>query len=84
MSTQSPPLQIVYARNVQYCAFKRGWTKVRLATELGTTINTVNRLVSGTGRYIDPEVFSALTDLFSCTPNDLLLPQDELDYSTPV
>lgn len=81
MPYQPHPLLAVYSRNVQYHAFKRGWTKARLISELGTTVNTVNRIYTGTGRYIDPEVFAALMDLFDCDPNALLLPQADLDYS---
>lgn len=74
------PLLAIYSRNVQYYAFKRGWTKARLITELGTSVNTINRIYTGTGRYIDPELFAALLELFDCEPNDLLLPREELDY----
>lgn len=80
MATQEPPLLHVYARNVQHCAFKRGWSSTKLASELGVSLNTINRIRFGRSRYIDPEVFVALLKLFGCTPNDLLLPQPGIDY----
>lgn len=82
MATQKPPLVHVYARNVDHRLFMRGWLPPRLAAELGVTINTVNRLRCGRSRFIDPEVFTCLLELFDCEPNDLLLPQPGLDYST--
>jgi DNA-binding Xre family transcriptional regulator len=81
MTSQQPPLLHIYARNVQHLAFKRGWSHSRLATELGVTLNTLNRVRFARGRYIDPEVFVALLDLFGCDPNDLLSPQPGIDYA---
>ena len=80
MSEQRPPLLCVYARNVEHCAFKRGWTPTRLAHELGVTLNTLNRIRFGRSRYLDPEVFVALLEIFGCEPNDLLNPQPGIDY----
>ena len=81
MSAYQPPLLHVYARNVEHCAFKRGWSTPRLATELGVSLNTLNRIRFGRSRYLDPEVFIALLELFGCEPNDLLLPQPGIDYA---
>jgi DNA-binding Xre family transcriptional regulator len=80
MTTQSPALLHIYARNVELCAFKRGWSFSRVATELGITLNTLNRIRFSRSRYLDPEVFSALLEIFACEPNDLLLPQPGIDY----
>jgi DNA-binding Xre family transcriptional regulator len=80
MTAQRPALLNVYARNVEHCAFKRGWSTAKLATELGITLNTLNRIRFGRSRYLDPEVLTALIDLFACEPNDLLLPQPGIDY----
>ena len=80
MSEQRPPLLCVYARNVEHCAFKRGWTPTRLATELGVTLNTLNRIRFARSRYLDPEVFVALLEIFGYEPNDLLNPQPGIDY----
>jgi DNA-binding Xre family transcriptional regulator len=79
----SHPLVIVLARNVQHLAFKRGWSPGRLARELGVTSNTLTRVRLGRSRYIDPEVFAALLDVFDCEPNDLLTRQPDIDYSAP-
>lgn len=81
MQSQQPPLLHVYARNVQHLAFKRGWSHGRLATELGITVNTLNRIRFARSRYIDPDVFTSLVEVFSCEPNDLLLPQPGIDYA---
>lgn len=82
MASTKPPLLRVYARNVQLCAFKRGWSNNRLATELGVSLNTVNRVRFGRSRYLDPEVLEALLKAFDCEPNDLLLPQPGIDYES--
>jgi len=81
MASQKPSLVTIYARNVEHCAFKRGWSAPKLATELGVTLNTLNRIRFARSRYLDPEVFVALLDIFECEPNDLLLPQPGIDYS---
>jgi DNA-binding Xre family transcriptional regulator len=75
------PLVIVLARNVQHMAFKRGWSPSRLSRELGVTSHTLTRVRLGRSRYIDPEVFAALLDVFNCEPNDLLLRQPDIDYT---
>ena len=81
MAAQKPSLIQIYARNVDHCAFKRGWQAPKLATELGVTLNTLNRIRFARSRYLDPEVFSALLELFECEPNDLLQPQPGIDCS---
>ncbi|MGA0103177.1 MAG: helix-turn-helix domain-containing protein [Steroidobacteraceae bacterium] len=83
MSAQPAQLLIVYARNVEFFAFRRGWSYTRLADELGITSNTLNRLRFARSRYIDPEVFAALLEIFACEPNDLLLPQPGINYAQP-
>ena len=83
MPTKQPPLLHVYARNVEHCAFKRGWSHAYLATRLGVTAHTLNRIRYGRGRYLDPEVLAAMFELFECEPNDLLLPQPGIDYTLP-
>jgi DNA-binding Xre family transcriptional regulator len=82
MPAQQPSLLHVYARNVEHCAFKRGWPTSRLALELGVSLNTLNRIRFSRSRYLDPDVFVALLELFGCEPNDLLLPQPDIDYSS--
>lgn len=82
MPPQRPSLLAIYARNVEHWAFKRGWSSTRLAAELNVTPSALNRVRFNRGRYIDPELFTALLDLFSCEPNDLLLPQPGLDYTS--
>lgn len=76
-------LMRVLARNLDYQLFLRNWTAQHLATELGLDARTVSRLRSARVSRIDPELFQALCDVFDCTPNDLLLPRDELIYVLP-
>lgn len=76
----SHPLMRVYARNLDYQLFKRDWTAQQLATELGLDLRTVTRLRNAQVNRIDPELFSAMCDVFRCTPNDLLMKRDELIY----
>lgn len=77
----SHPLMRIYARNLDYQLFKRNWTAQQLATELGLDLRTVLRLRSAQINRIDPEIFSAICDVFHCTPNDLLMPRDDLHYA---
>lgn len=81
MASQKPSLVTIYARNVEHCAFKRGWQAPVLANKLGVTLNTLNRIRFARSRYLDPEVFVALLEVFECEPNDLLLPQPGIDYA---
>lgn len=76
----SHPLMRVYARNLNYELFRRGWTAQRLASELGLDVRTVTRLCNAQVGRIDPELFSAMCDVLRCTPNDLLMKRDELTY----
>jgi transcriptional regulator with XRE-family HTH domain len=82
MPAQQPPLLLVYARNVEHCAFKRGWSASRLASELGVSLNSLNRIRFVRSRYLDPEILEALLEIFGCEPNALLLPQPDIDYSS--
>ena len=81
MAAKQPPILHVYARNVEHFAFKRGWSHSQLAIRLGVTPYALNRVRYGRGRWIDPEIFTAALVLFDCTPNDLLLPQPDIDYT---
>lgn len=81
MDLAVPPLLRIYARNIELLAVKRGIPAHALAGELGLTANTLNRIRFARSRYLDPEVFVGLLDLFECEPNDLLLPQPGIDYS---
>lgn len=83
MAANNPPLLHVYSRNVQHFAFLRGWTLQRLARELDVTQNTINRIRFARNRFIDPDVFVALLDVFACEPNDLLMPHPDINYDTP-
>jgi len=78
MSTKNN-LLVTYWRNMEWYAFARGWDHTRLATELGCTMNTLNRLRFGRARYIDPEMFESSCEVFSCEPNDLLITKPEVE-----
>jgi DNA-binding Xre family transcriptional regulator len=82
MSTAHPSLLHIFARNVQHYAFKRGWSSAQLAARLGITPHTMNRIRYGRGRYLDPEIMAEMFLLFQCEPNDLLLPQPGIDYTS--
>lgn len=79
-AVDTPFLLHVYARNLEHQAFKRGWSSALVAQKLGVTMNTYNRIRFAQGRYIDPEVFEACLKLFECSPNDLLIPQPDIEY----
>ena len=76
-----PDLLPVYGRNIDHFAFKKGWTSTRLASELGITAGTLRRIRLSRGRYLDLDLMLELMRVFSCSPNDLLLPQPDIDYS---
>jgi DNA-binding Xre family transcriptional regulator len=77
----SPPrLMRVYARNIDLLAYKRGWSTELLAKRLALSPNTLIRIRRHQSKYIDPEVLLALMDVFDCTPNDILLPQEGVNY----
>ncbi len=85
MSALTPDAMLrVYSRNSEILAIKRGWNTARVAAVLGVTANTLRRVRQKRNRYIDPELLAALIDVFECTPNDLLLPQAGIDYSSDV
>ena len=71
----------VYGRNIELYTFKKGWTSTRLASELGISVGTLRRVRFSRGRYLDLELMQELMRVFSCDPNDLLLPQPDIDYS---
>lgn len=83
MEPSRPPLLATYARNVEILACKRGWTFARLARELSVSDDVLHRLRYYRGRYIDPDLFVSILELFNCEPNDLLLPQPGIEYPSP-
>lgn len=82
MSSVSHPILRVYARNVEIWMCRRNLTPTHLVRELGVSPHAVNNLRFHRGRWIDPELLVELLELFNCTPNDLLLPQPGVDYTS--
>jgi len=76
------PILRVYARNVEIAMCRRNLTPSALVRELGVSPHAVTNLRLHRGRWIDPELLAELLELFGCTPNDLLLPQPGVDYTT--
>lgn len=76
----NPPLTKVLARNVEYLAFCRGWTRPQLTDALGISPHVMSRLRRAEGRFIDAELLESCLRVFDCTPNDLLIPHPELVY----
>jgi DNA-binding Xre family transcriptional regulator len=76
-----PSLITIYARNIEIFAFKRGWSMRHLAEETGCTVATLTRVRMRHNKTIDPELLASLLNVFSCHPDDLLLPQPDVDYS---
>lgn len=73
-------LLTIYSRNVDYLAFKRGWSRSTLAQKLGVSSYVVGRLHRAEGRFIDADLLEALLNVFDCFPNDLLIPYPEIEY----
>lgn len=83
MPTSTPStnsLLITLGRNVDVYAFQRGWPPQLLATRLGVSTHSLNRVRFARCRYIDPELLQGLSELFNCSYNELLLPQPGIDY----
>lgn len=70
----------VYARNLEYLAFKRGLHRRDLATRLGVSQYVISRILDGRNRSIDPELLADLLIFFNCTPNDLFLRLPDVSY----
>ena len=81
-SKKDPSLLVVYGRNVEMFAFKRGWTMRQLANEVGCTVATLTRVRMRHNKMIDPDLLSSLLSVFGCTPDDLLLPHPDVDYTS--
>lgn len=77
---EEPLLIRIFARNIEFLGFKRGWDSTRIAKELGISCTTFRRLRSGVNRYICSDLLQTALKVFNCSPNDLLLPQDGVDY----
>lgn len=80
-SKKVPSLLAIYARNIEVCAFKRGWSMRHLAEEAGCTVATLTRVRMRHNKMIDPELLASLLSVFDCRPDDLLLPHPDVDYS---
>jgi len=76
-----PQILSIYGRNIEMYTFKRGWSVHRLADELNCTVATLTRIRKCHNYLIDPELLSSLLRVFNCSPNDLLLPHDDVDYT---
>lgn len=78
-----PELITIYARNIELQTLKRGWSARRLADEVGVTPPALARVRRCHNKVIDPELLAALMRVFDCSPNDLLQPHPDVDYSSP-
>lgn len=81
MASPAPSLIAIFARNVELLAFKRNLSRRTLASRLGVSNYVLQRILERRNRHIDPEIVEALLTFFSCTPNDLFLPQPDVNYT---
>ena len=70
----------IFALNIERFAFQRGWSLSVLCDQLGISRNTVERLRYGQATYINPELLAAALEVFEVEPNDLLLPNPEIEH----
>lgn len=70
----------IYSRNLQFETFVRDWSIDKVAEMLGTTPNAISRIRREASVYIDVDILTRCLEVFNCTPNDMLLERDYLNY----
>ena len=76
------PLRVIYARNFSYEMWSRDWGIKETAQKLGTTDITISRIRQARNSNLDMEVLTAAVEAFECDFNRLLLPRDDISYSS--
>ena len=78
-----PRFMNVLARNLSLLMCQQDITSQVLADELGISIHVVNRLRGNRTKLLNPEVLQGICQVLKCTPNDLLLPLQQVYYTSP-
>ena len=65
---------------MELIALKRGWSLKLLAEKSGITQEHLKNLKENKLKYIDPDTLQALKLSLQVTPNDLLLPMEDVIY----
>lgn len=69
-----------YSRNVEYQSFSRKWDVEELCKRTGLTRNTIQRIRTNRHRSIDAYALSRFCEVFSVTPDELLLRREGIIY----
>lgn len=80
MNLQPSPSIAVLGKNMELIALKRGMSLAHIAEEGGLSFRALKNLRDGYCRYIDPDLLEGLIRVLEVTPNDLLLPLDDVKY----
>ena len=65
---------------MELIALKKGLSLAYIAQEGGLSFRALKNLRDGYCRYIDPDLLEGLMRVLEVTPNDLLMPLDDVTY----
>lgn len=77
---REPSLLYVYSRNIEVRLALLGISHSEMAAKLNVSPTNITRIKNHIVKFIDPETLSELLRFFNCTPNDLLLKQEGVNY----
>tara|TARA_Y100000385_G_scaffold278617_1_gene327139 strand:- start:1103 stop:1348 length:246 start_codon:yes stop_codon:yes gene_type:complete len=80
MNVQPSPSISVLGKNMELIALKKGLSLAYIAEEGGLSFRALKNLRDGYCRYIDPDLLEGLMRVLKVTPNELLLPLDDVKY----
>ncbi len=80
MNVQPSPSISVLGKNMELIALKKGLSLAYIAKEGGLSFRALKNLRDGYCRYIDPDLLEGLMLVLKVTPNELLLPLDDVKY----
>lgn len=80
MNVQPSSLISVLGRNMELLVLKKGLSLAHIAEEGGLSLRALKNLRDGNCRYIDPDLLEGLMRVLKVTPNELLIPLDDVKY----
>ncbi len=80
MNVLPSPLIAILGKNMELIALKKGLSLAYIAEEGGLSFRALKNLRDGYCRYIDPDLLEGLMRVLKVTPNELLLPLDDVKY----
>ena len=76
-----PEMLTQFAQNIMFMMFRDGLSQEQVVAETQIPEKTLSRVLANKHERIDPKVLVGLCNLFDLTPNDLLLPREDVDYN---